>query len=380
MSQLKTLMMLRKNVNGQTHEAPVQIDEAEMEEVREPSVDMVFESAGDLFGFLHEYGQANGFQLRIRTSKRIKEKETEADSSQQDPYNGLVSFRLVCSKEGQLQSQSRNPSKTPSTVRCNCPFVVNAHVCGDGISWYIKSLKLNHNHDISPENSKFLSSYRQISGGNRIILLDNDRAGIPVAKNFNSFVARYGGHDKVPFSERDCRNAISLDRRLKLQKGDFAAMREYFETMMTKSSDFFYSFDTTDKGALKNVFWSDGRARAAYKDFGDIISFDATYVKNRYRMPFAPFIGVNHHGQSIVLGAALLGSEDAVNYTWLFRTWLTCMDNKAPKGIITDQCKAMGKLSNHVLFLSFVRLVIYKLSSLLFCFYINSRLQIYFPI
>jgi hypothetical protein len=28
-----------------------------------------------------------------------------------------------------------------------------------------------------------------------------------------------------------------------------------------------------------------------------------TYLTNRYDMPFAPFVGVNHHGQSILLGA-----------------------------------------------------------------------------
>jgi hypothetical protein len=29
-------------------------------------------------------------------------------------------------------------------------------------------------------------------------------------------------------------------------------------------------------------------------------------------MPFAPFVGVNHHGQSMLLGCALLSNEDRV--------------------------------------------------------------------
>ncbi|KAK1272213.1 Protein FAR1-RELATED SEQUENCE 5 [Acorus gramineus] len=37
-------------------------------------------------------------------------------------------------------------------------------------------------------------------------------------------------------------------------------------------------------------------SRALYESFSDVISFDSTYLTNKYDMPFAPFVGVNHHG------------------------------------------------------------------------------------
>ncbi|XP_038680632.1 protein FAR1-RELATED SEQUENCE 5-like [Tripterygium wilfordii] len=58
-------------------------------------------------------------------------------------------------------------------------------------------------------------------------------------------------------------------------------------------------------------------------------------------MPFAPFVGVNHHGHSILLGCGLISSEDTNTFVWLFRTWLACMGGVAPQGIITDQDRAM---------------------------------------
>jgi len=58
-------------------------------------------------------------------------------------------------------------------------------------------------------------------------------------------------------------------------------------------------------------------------------------------MPFAPFVGVNHHDQSILLGCGLVSTEDTSTFVWLFKFWLRCMSNRAPDGIITDQCKAM---------------------------------------
>ncbi|XP_042969216.1 protein FAR1-RELATED SEQUENCE 5-like [Carya illinoinensis] len=96
-----------------------------------------------------------------------------------------------------------------------------------------------------------------------------------------------------------------------------------------------------DDGRLRNVFWADTRSRASYKYFGDVVTFDTTYMTNRYGMPFAPFVGVNHHGQSILLGATLISSEDTETFTWLFHTWLNCMDGEAPKAIITDQDRVM---------------------------------------
>ncbi|XP_042983691.1 protein FAR1-RELATED SEQUENCE 5-like isoform X1 [Carya illinoinensis] len=99
--------------------------------------------------------------------------------------------------------------------------------------------------------------------------------------------------------------------------------------------------DLDDDGRLKNVFWADPRSRAAYQYFGDVVTFDTTYLTNRYEIPFAPFVGVNHHGQSILLGAGLISSEDTKTFVWLFQTWLQCMDGVAPKAIITDQDKAM---------------------------------------
>ncbi|KAF5450147.1 hypothetical protein F2P56_030522 [Juglans regia] len=86
---------------------------------------------------------------------------------------------------------------------------------------------------------------------------------------------------------------------------------------------------------------ADPRSRAAYQYFGDVVTFDTTYLTNRYEMPFAPFVGVNHHGQSILLGAGLISSEDTETFTWLFQTWLQCMDGIPPKAIITDQDRAM---------------------------------------
>ncbi|KAI8538105.1 hypothetical protein RHMOL_Rhmol09G0076400 [Rhododendron molle] len=99
--------------------------------------------------------------------------------------------------------------------------------------------------------------------------------------------------------------------------------------------------DVDKDNCLCNVFWADARSREAYKEFGDVITFDTTYLVNKWDMPFAPFVGVNHHGQSILLGCGLILREDTASFVWLFETWLACMSRCSPNAIITDQCKAM---------------------------------------
>ncbi|XP_023769938.2 protein FAR1-RELATED SEQUENCE 5 [Lactuca sativa] len=65
-------------------------------------------------------------------------------------------------------------------------------------------------------------------------------------------------------------------------------------------------------------------------------------MTNKFKMPFSPFTGVNHHGQSIIFGGALLENEKEETFEWLFKHFLKCMFDKYPNAIITDQDKAMG--------------------------------------
>ncbi|XP_022871201.1 uncharacterized protein LOC111390397 [Olea europaea var. sylvestris] len=72
--------------------------------------------------------------------------------------------------------------------------------------------------------------------------------------------------------------------------------------------------DFDEESWLKNIFWTDNRNRQAYKEFEDVITFDTTYITNKYDMPFAAFVGVNHHGQSTLLGCGLVSNENTETF------------------------------------------------------------------
>ncbi|XP_059431562.1 protein FAR-RED ELONGATED HYPOCOTYL 3-like [Corylus avellana] len=86
--------------------------------------------------------------------------------------------------------------------------------------------------------------------------------------------------------------------------------------MQATDSGFYFAVDSDDDSRLKNVFWIDARSRASFESFGDVVTFDTTYLTNKYGMPFAPFVGVNHHGWQ-----SLLDSYDLKDHDWLRRLY-----------------------------------------------------------
>ncbi|BBN70516.1 Homeodomain-like superfamily protein [Prunus dulcis] len=66
-----------------------------------------------------------------------------------------------------------------------------------------------------------------------------------------------------------------------------------------------------------------------------------TFNTNRYDLTFAPMLGVNNHGQTIVLACAFLSKEKTELFIWMFEEFKKAMPGGKPKTIITDQDAAM---------------------------------------
>nr|KAJ0224777.1 hypothetical protein LSAT_V11C100010060 [Lactuca sativa] len=86
-----------------------------------------------------------------------------------------------------------------------------------------------------------------------------------------------------------------------------------------------------------NIFWADEREKAFYTEFRDVISFDASFRTNKYKMVFVPFTTVDHHKKSVAVGARLLSRETIESYEWLLKAFLRAHEEKAPKIVLTDQ-------------------------------------------
>ncbi|XP_024963373.1 protein FAR-RED IMPAIRED RESPONSE 1-like [Cynara cardunculus var. scolymus] len=95
-----------------------------------------------------------------------------------------------------------------------------------------------------------------------------------------------------------------------------------------------------NKNELSAIFWANEVARINYKEFGGVISFDGTFRTNKHAMIFVPFLAVDNHKASVVVGSALISGEIIENFTWVLKAFLKCHE-KQPVFVITDQCLAM---------------------------------------
>ncbi|XP_035830921.1 protein FAR1-RELATED SEQUENCE 2-like [Helianthus annuus] len=60
-------------------------------------------------------------------------------------------------------------------------------------------------------------------------------------------------------------------------------------------ADYSFEYSVDDGKRLTGLFWADGLCKLNYMEFGDVISFDATFKTNRYKMVFVPFTGIDNH-------------------------------------------------------------------------------------
>ncbi|KAI5423868.1 hypothetical protein KIW84_030188 [Lathyrus oleraceus] len=122
---------------------------------------------------------------------------------------------------------------------------------------------------------------------------------------------------------------------------DAQSLLEYFKKVQAENLGFFYVIQLDEDDRVSNVFWADARSRTAYSHFGDAVTLDTTHRANQYNVPYAPFTGINHHGQMILFGCALIFDDSEASFGWLFKTFLAAMNERHPLSITTDQDRSM---------------------------------------
>ncbi|XP_075516564.1 protein FAR1-RELATED SEQUENCE 5-like [Primulina tabacum] len=150
------------------------------------------------------------------------------------------------------------------------------------------------------------------------------------------------GPEHVGCTERDMRN-YEKTLRDDHKSIDAEILIDFFQSEKDKSSTFFFDYETDSDNRFSRCFWADLVSRWAYTTFGDVVVFDTMYNTNKYGMISAPFVGVNHHHQTIVFGCGFLSDEKIDTFVWLPNKFLETMPKDAPNLIITDQDPAMMK-------------------------------------
>ncbi|KAJ0627849.1 protein FAR1-RELATED SEQUENCE 5-like [Helianthus annuus] len=158
-------------------------------------------------------------------------------------------------------------------------------------------------------------------------------------KAFNIMRKRYGGFENVGATKDDCKNSRArIHSYIGEYDADMVINRLTDKKQIMVDYSFVHSVDENKR--LTGLFWADGLCKRNYAEFGDVISFDATFKTNKYKMVFVPFTGIDNHCRNVTLGAGLLASESIESYKWLLQSFLDSFGKK-PKVVVTDQDPAM---------------------------------------
>ncbi|XBI86263.1 protein FAR1-RELATED SEQUENCE 6-like [Triticum dicoccoides] len=276
---------------------------------RTPRDGMVFKSYEEVLNFYKRYALRTGFGVCVKKSSFTKA--------------GLCRrLLLVCNRWGNGKEDACYQARP--TAKTNCQATVVARLWGDGML-HLTDVSLEHNHPLNPSAARFLRCYKTLPSG-----MSKDL----VVRAARGECATSGGDVEAPPMFDDW-------GRLKIRDGDVQAINCFFAEMQAKQPNFFYVMDFYVEGHLRSVLWADSRSREAYQYFSDAIWVDTTCLRSKFNVPLVLFLGVNHHGQLVLLGCGLLSDESTESLLWLFKAWLTCMKGRLPGAMITDESVAI---------------------------------------
>ncbi|KAL1568016.1 Protein FAR1-RELATED SEQUENCE 6 [Salvia divinorum] len=286
-----------------------------------PAIGMEFDSYDDAYNYYNCYATEVGFTVRVKNSwfkRNTREK-----------YGAV----LCCSCQGFKRVKDVNHLR--KETRTGCRAMVRMRIV-DSKRWRVLDVILKHNHLLGAETHQ---SNKKIGCGHKRKLLSNSDIEMQPVKLYRALVIDAGSDGNSNFSQKLAKTPSDQPNKLNLRKGDTQAMYNYLCRVQLTNPNFFYLVDLNDEGGVRNVFWADARSRAANVYFGDVIFFDTNCLSNKYEVPLVSFVGMNHHGRSILLGCGLLASETIQSYTWVLNAWLCCTSGPSPQTVITDRCK-----------------------------------------
>jgi len=264
-------------INGKNTYSPI------VDESLKPQVGMVFDDVEKAYHLYERYAIAGGFTIK---------------RGAQYTHDGIIKNKhFYCSKEGfkpskpfdTLKDQEKitGVRRVPS-IRNGCEAQIRLKL--DARKKYVLHyFKEDHTHGFVHEQDRhLLSSARGLTYTQEeaISALGSMNQG-PV-KAFNIMRALYGGFDKVGATKSDFKN-FKKDINLYIGEYDAEMVVKRLKRKQEYLTNFTCEYTTTDDGVLKGLFWADDEAKRNFYTFDDVVSFDATYRRNKL-VPFVFFL------------------------------------------------------------------------------------------
>ncbi|GJT46161.1 FAR1-related sequence 5-like protein [Tanacetum coccineum] len=205
----------------------------------------------------------------------------------------------------------------------------------------LEQFQPKHNHMLIPKEYKhFTKKQRKMNQSEKMFVVKAATNKIGATRAHNLLCSMKGGYEYVHGTTDDFKNH-QRDVNVFIGESDAQMLINKMENRKMYVPNFTFQY-RVENSELVAMFWADEVAKCNYKEFGDIVSFDATFNSNKYNMKFVPFIGIDNHGKCVTLGSGMLLHEDTKSYTWLLNAFMTAFSHE-PTMIVTDQDGAMKR-------------------------------------
>jgi hypothetical protein len=244
-----------------------------------PKMGMTFTSLEHACEFYENYAKLSGFSVR---------------KGGQWAVDGVVRTKyLLCSKEGKkpvprhdtledlnMSNKGKKTRRKPS-IRTGCEAMLTVNSV-DGQEYKVYKFVEEHNHQMVTEaDLQFIAKYREVTYIQEQMMNELSNVNLGPVKSFNVMREKYGGFENVGATAADLKNHRK-DMNKYIGEYDADMIIQRLEDKKKYLEDFSFEFSIDENGALTGLFRADGLMKKNYLEFGDVISFDATFNTNKY--------------------------------------------------------------------------------------------------
>ena len=241
-----------------------------------PVLGTEFDSLDACESMYRKYASEAGFGVRISSQKRLR--------------CGYVKQKyFVCNREGcpkelylnTLVSKKGNKRFRTSNIRVTgCKARVVFDMIPGTTKFMLKKFDPIHNHELDRVEYKHLSkSEKQLTYAEQMFIVKAGSVNLGPVKAHNLYTGLKGSASLVHGTEVEFKNYV---RGINCFIGDADAQMLINRMENRKKYTVDFSFDyLVDNAELTGLFWADEVAKCNYREFGDIVSFDATYRTNK---------------------------------------------------------------------------------------------------
>lgn len=277
--------------------------------VAPPHIGQVFETDDEAFDYYRNFARNNGFAIRRESSRSTEER-------------GVYIRVYACHRYGPERIRTKSGErkrgrKKSCACGCEARMYILKKVIGGSIRWIVRQFHNNHNHELLEDDQvRHLPAYRKIPHVDRERILSMYKSGCSVRHIMKVLQLDKGGNPgNLPFIDRDVRNFLQSCK--KLDRGnDVSELLDICKTVKESDPEFVFDHTIDDHGKLENIAWSYRNSVRAYKLFGDVVYFDATYREISFDRILGVWFGIDNHGRPVFFGCVLLREDTAQSYAW----------------------------------------------------------------